>query len=153
MRARVWPLAAGVLIAAAALVAVSSLGPSTPPTRAAQAATLAGELRCPDCQGLSVAESRTAAAQAIRAEIVAQLSAGRSADEARQSFVDRYGDWILLRPTAPLVWLVPLLALAGALVLVTTWMLRRRARPVSAPATVDAVTRGRLDEETEALDA
>jgi cytochrome c-type biogenesis protein CcmH len=153
MRAWTWPFAAGAVLAVAALLAVSSLAPSTPPTPAAQAATLAGELRCPDCQGLSVAESRTAAAQAIRAQIVEQLADGRSPDEVRQSFVARYGDWILLRPSAPWAWLVPLLVIATALVGVAAWILRRGTRPAAPRAAIDAATRRRLDEETEALDA
>jgi cytochrome c-type biogenesis protein CcmH len=160
MRSWTWPLAAALLLAAAGLVAVTSLGSTAPPTRAEQAARLAGELRCPDCQGLSVAESQTAAARAIRAEIVTQLEGGRSPDEVRRSFVDRYGDWILLRPSAPWAWLVPLLVIGGVLVAVATWILRGGRRAVHGPdeavagtAALDDTTRRRLDEETEALDA
>ena len=77
-----------------------------------QAQRLAAELRCPDCQALSVAESHTASADAIRAEIAEQLAAGRSVDEVRQHFVDRYGQWILLQPADPLIWLLPLVVVA-----------------------------------------
>ncbi|MEO8247574.1 MAG: cytochrome c-type biogenesis protein CcmH [Chloroflexota bacterium] len=149
MRRWIGPLAvAGVL----ALVGVVALLPA--PRAPDPAATLAGELRCPDCQALSVAESRTAASIAIRREIAAQLAAGRSVDEARQHFVDRYGAWILLRPAAPLAWLVPLVAVVVALAGLAAWLLlhrRPRARPVTPP--VDATTRQRLADETEALDA
>ena len=48
-----------------------------------------------------MAESHTAAADAIRLEIAEQLAAGRSVDEVRQHFVDRYGQWILLQPADP----------------------------------------------------
>jgi cytochrome c-type biogenesis protein CcmH/NrfF len=118
-----------------------------------QVESLAAELRCPDCQALSVAESRTAASLAIRREIAAQLGAGRTADEVRRHFVDRYGEWILLRPASPLAWLVPLatIAVGGA---VLAWWLRRRGRDAPAPSPpVDEATRRRLDEEREALDA
>ena len=118
------------------------------------AAMLAAELRCPDCQALSVAESRTAAAAAIRAEIGEQLAAGRSAAEIRQHFVDRYGQWILLRPASPLAWLLPLAGILVALALLGAWLLRTR-RPAAAIVTpaVDEATRRRLADEAESLDA
>jgi cytochrome c-type biogenesis protein CcmH len=153
MRRWIWPVAAGTLFAAAALVALTSLGPSTPATPSKQAAALAAELRCPDCQGLSVAESRTAAAQAIRAEITEQLGTGRSVDEVRQSFIDRYGDWILLRPRAPLAWIAPLALIAAALAWVLAWILRRRGAAATAAPVVDPELRRRIEEEAEALDA
>ena len=53
------------------------LQPAPALTADEQAQRLAAELRCPDCQALSVAESHTASADAIRAEIAAQLAAGR----------------------------------------------------------------------------
>jgi cytochrome c-type biogenesis protein CcmH len=153
MRSWIWPLAAGALLATAALVALTSLQPSAPSTPGGQAAALAAELRCPDCQGLSVAESRTAAAQAIRAEITAELAAGRSPDAVRQSFVDRYGDWILLRPRAPLAWIVPLALIAAGLGGVLAWILRRRTAPLAIAPPPDPELRRRVEEEAEALDA
>jgi cytochrome c-type biogenesis protein CcmH/NrfF len=135
-----------------ALVAVIALLP--PPRAADPVATLAAELRCPDCQALSVAESRTAASIAIRREIATQLAAGRSADEVRQHFVDRYGAWILLRPASPLAWIVPLVAVLTAAAVLAAWLVVRRRQPVAHPsAPVDAATRQRLADETEALDA
>lgn len=153
MRSWIWPLAAGALLATAALVALTSLQPSPPSTPGGRAAALAAELRCPDCQGLSVAESRTAAAQAIRAEITAELAAGRTPDAVRQSFVDRYGDWILLRPRAPLAWIVPLALIAAGLGGVLAWILRRRSAPLATAAPPDPELRRRVEEEAEALDA
>lgn len=44
-----------------------------------------------------------------------QLAAGRSPDEVKAYFVDKYGEWILLRPKAQgwnmLVYVLPLVAL------------------------------------------
>ena len=149
MRRWIGPLA---LAAVLALVAVNALLP--PPRAADPVAALAGELRCPECQALSVAESRTAASIAIRREIATQLAAGRSADEVRQHFVDRYGAWILLRPAAPVAWLVPLLAVVAAVAVLAAWLLARRRQPLTpVGAPVDAAMRQRLADETEALDA
>ena len=93
-------------------VTLTLLQPAPALTPDEQAQRLAAELRCPDCQALSVAESHTASADAIRAEIAEQLAAGRSVDEVRQHFVDRYGQWILLQPADPLIWLLPLVVVA-----------------------------------------
>jgi cytochrome c-type biogenesis protein CcmH len=149
------PLAAAALLALAGLVAVEALRPSVAPTSAEEAQQIASELRCPDCQALSVAESRTESAAAIRVEIGELLAAGASPDAVRRHFVDRYGAWILLAPSTPLIWWLPaigLLAGGGALV----WWLRR-GRPLGpAPEPhqpLDARLRRRVREEEAELDA
>ena len=149
MRAWVGPLAVAALLALGGILAVAAI---TGPRAETVAQSLAAELRCPDCQALSVAESRTAAANAIRAEISTQLAAGRTADEVRRHFVDRYGSWILLRPASPLAWLLPLLAIAAAIGLLGLWVLRRRPAPATEPGQVDEETRRRLAREAESLD-
>jgi cytochrome c-type biogenesis protein CcmH len=152
MSRQLTPLAAVALVALAAAVAVVLLRPSAPPTAAEQAQQLAAELRCPDCQALSVAESRTTAAEAIRAEIAEQLAAGRSADQIRASFVARYGEWILLQPADPLVWALPLLALLAGIGAFWWWLRgRRRSGPVTTPPPADK-DRQRVRDELEALD-
>ena len=117
-------LGAGLVVAALLVGALLVLRPGTPPTQADQARAIAAELRCPDCAGLSAADSPTQAAAEIRREVAAQLAAGRTPDEIRESFVGRYGSWILLTPPGVAPWLVPLLVTgAGALVL-AAWLLR-----------------------------
>ena len=149
MRRWIGPLAVAAVLA---LVGVIVLLPS--PAATDQVTALAAELRCPDCQALSVAESRTAASVAIRREIATQLAVGRTADQVRQHFVDRYGAWILLRPASPLAWLVPLAVVLAAGVGLAAWLVTRRRGRIAPPdAPIDAATRRRLAEETEALDA
>jgi cytochrome c-type biogenesis protein CcmH len=152
------------LIAAALLISVGGVlvvrAVTAPaPSSAALAAALAGELRCPDCQGLSVAESRTAAADAIRREIAEQLAAARSPDEIRERFVARYGEWILLSPRDPLAWLAPALALLAGLGVLGWWLIDRRRRAAietppaqAAPAPAEG-DRARVRDELDALDA
>jgi cytochrome c-type biogenesis protein CcmH len=81
----------------------------------ARVRALASELRCPVCQGESIQDSPAALAQEMRAIVREQLAAGRSPDEVKAYFVDKYGEWILLRPTARgwnvLVYLLPLVVL------------------------------------------
>jgi cytochrome c-type biogenesis protein CcmH len=147
-------LAVAVLLAAGGAVAVRSLSAVS---RDDAADRLAAELRCPDCQGLSVAESHTAAAAAIRAEIATQLAAGRSPEDVRQHFVARYGEWILLAPRDPLVWVVPVAAVAAGLAVLGAWAFSRRRRvgdPRLRPAAEASDDhRARVRDELEALDA
>lgn len=150
MRRLALPLAAGVLLALGGLAVVSLLRPSA----ASDAATLATELRCPDCEGLSVAESPTRSAAEIRRQVNALLADGATPDQVRQHFVDRYGEWILLSPRSPLPWLAPIALLALGVAGFWTWLRRPRppapAPPASAPRT-DAARR--VADEAEALDA
>lgn len=149
---RTLALAVAAAVALAAVLALGGLRP-TATDRAEQARAIAAELRCPDCQALSVADSPTEAAAEIRRQIDEMLAAGRTSDEVRAHFVDRYGEWILLSPSAPVAWLVPPLALVAGAGLVAAWLLRRRgvSSPV-APAAPDADVR-RVREEADALDA
>jgi cytochrome c-type biogenesis protein CcmH len=81
----------------------------------ARADSLAAELRCPDCEGLSVADSSTSSARAIRADIEDRVAAGESDGEIRQYYVDLYGESILLEPEGDslgfLVWGLPVIAI------------------------------------------
>ncbi|MGH2358543.1 MAG: cytochrome c-type biogenesis protein [Candidatus Limnocylindria bacterium] len=153
MSTRLLPVAAGALAALAALAVVAALRPGPAPTRAEQAESIAAELRCPDCQGLSVADSPTDAAAEIRRQIDALLTGGASPDEVRAHFVARYGDWILLAPSLPWAWWLPFVMLAaGAAALI--WWLRSgpRADAEPAPPVADGL-RARARDEAEALDA
>ncbi|GII94528.1 cytochrome c-type biogenesis protein [Sinosporangium siamense] len=97
---------------------------------------IAATLRCPDCQAASAAESRSEMAGAMRTEIARRFAQGQDAEEIREYFRGRYGDWILLTPRASgialLVWLAPVLALLVAgLIVVRVYRPRAVA---SAPA-------------------
>jgi cytochrome c-type biogenesis protein CcmH len=89
---------------------------------------LASELRCPVCQGLSIQDSPSELAQEMRAVIRDQLRAGRTPDDVRRYFIDKYGEWILLAPKPEgvnlVVYVVPVLAVVAGLGLV--WRLVRR---------------------------
>ncbi len=111
MRRRLPAVAVGALLALLAILAILWLAPvaATEPVRAD---ALAAELRCPDCQGLSVADSQTASAREIRRQIDELVASGASDADVRAHFVDRYGEWILLAPTSPAAWILPFAALA-----------------------------------------
>jgi cytochrome c-type biogenesis protein CcmH len=146
-------IAFGLLVVAGIVVAVALQEPSASSPQE-QAERLAAELRCPDCESLSVAESRTAAGAAIRREIDAQLAAGRTPEEIRDSFVARYGEWILLEPRGAPLWLVAPVAVALGLGVLAWWLAGRRrftVEPAAASQPSDG-ERARLARELEQLD-
>jgi cytochrome c-type biogenesis protein CcmH len=135
-----------------ALVALFALRPGSPPTDAQRSDALAHELRCPDCAGLSVADSPTTSAQEMRRQIGDLIAAGATDAEVRQHFVDRYGDWIRLAPSSPVVWLIPFAVVIAGVGALTAWLLRRPSSS-SPTASISADERRRLRDEAEALDA
>lgn len=66
----------------------------------ALAAEVGAELRCPVCRNQSVIESSAELSREMQATIRAKLAAGESPAEVKAYFVSRYGEWILLKPTA-----------------------------------------------------
>jgi len=115
-------------------------------TASQRAAAIDAVVRCPSCEGLSVADSTAATAVAIRAGVLARLRAGQSDAQIEEFLVSRYGPSILLRPptrgVVGLVWMIPIAAIAlGALGLgVVFW--RRR---VPERAVVDDADRAIVD--------
>ncbi len=93
-------------------------------------------IRCPVCQGLSIADSSSDAAVAMSNRIRELVAAGYSDQQILDFFADRYGEFILLAPPKEghwMVWAVPAVAVAGGLF----WVLgrSRRATPAVAAAT------------------
>lgn len=144
--------ALGALLAAG-VAAVLLLGPAEP-IGADRADSLARQLRCPDCQGLSVADSPTQSAAEIRRQIDELLAAGASPEDVRAHFVSRYGEWILLAPSSPLLWIIPFVVVGLAAVALLVWLARaaRGARPQPARPVSRAASRA-LHDEADALDA
>lgn len=131
----------GVLAAAAFALAAFGLWQATPPQPSVteRAEAVAATLRCPTCQGLSVADSPSTVATSMRDIIDEQARAGRSDAQIRQWFVDRYGAWILLSPPADrlgwMVWTLPIAAVGAGGVLA----LRRTRKLVSHGQVLDLV--------------
>lgn len=152
MRAWLPAVAAGLLLSLLALGAVLALRPAAPGTDAQRADALARELRCPDCQGLSVADSPTRSAQEIRRQIDELVAGGATDTEVRDHFVARYGEWIKLAPSAPAYWLAPFAVVLGGTIALAAW-LRRRRPPSGGARRVSVEERRLVREEAEALDA
>ena len=146
-------VAVGMALAAAVLVLIASIGSSGQRTAAERVTALAGELRCPDCQGLAVADSPTASAVEIRRQIDELVAGGATDEEVRQHFVDRYGEWILLAPSAPAAWLLPFAVVAGGGLAMMLWLRNGRRRAPGPVSTLNPEERRRLRDEVEAIDA
>ena len=147
-------VAVGLAVGAATLVALVALSGGAQRTPAERSAALATQLRCPDCQGLSVADSPTASAVEIRRQIDQLIADGASDAEVRRHFTDRYGEWILLAPSAPFAWVLPFAILIGGAGLLVAWLRPRSGRSLPPPeSSIDPVERRRLRDEVEALDA
>jgi cytochrome c-type biogenesis protein CcmH len=118
-------------------------------TAAARARDLASELRCPDCEALSVAESSTPTARAIQRDLRRRIADGQSDEVIRQAYVDAYDETILLEPESSglgaLVWGLPAVVLvlgAGGLALaLRRWKREPRLHPTEADEQL--VTRSR----------
>jgi cytochrome c-type biogenesis protein CcmH len=152
MKGILLPVAGGLALALLALGVVAALRPADA-SPAARADALAAELRCPDCQGLSVADSSTAAAREIRRQIGELVGAGASDAEVRDRFVARYGEWILLAPTSPAAWVLPFAAVLLAGAGLAAWIVRRRPATAAPAPSLSDEARRRLHDEAEAIDA
>lgn len=103
--------------------------------------TVASELRCPVCQGLSIQASPSELSQQMRALVKEQLASGKSPDEVKAYFVSKYGEWILLSPPAHgfnlTVYALPALLLvagvAGIGLLVKRWTVPAPSSGAAAP--------------------
>jgi cytochrome c-type biogenesis protein CcmH len=109
----------------------------------AEAKRIWAVLRCPVCQGLSVADSPSPMATNIRQQVRELVAAGFDEDQVLSYFEASYGEFVRLEPPLRgvnwLVWLAPALGLVAGLGIVT-WVLRGAA-PASAgtsPASVAA---------------
>jgi cytochrome c-type biogenesis protein CcmH len=100
---------------------------------------VAGVLRCPVCQGLSVADSPATMAVSMKAQVKDLLAQGYDQEQILAYFENSYGEFVRLEPPLRgvnwLVWLGPVIALAaGGFVVFWTLRARRRARTVEEPS-------------------
>lgn len=111
---------------------------------------LATELRCPDCEGLSVADSSTSTARAVRTEIRQLVDRHESDAQIRQVYIERYGESILLKPSSSglglLVWVLPVVVVAaggvGLAVALRRWGRAPRMHATAADEALVAGARG-----------
>jgi cytochrome c-type biogenesis protein CcmH len=143
------------LFAALALVwlalpafAVSPSEMLSDPTLEARARTISAGLRCLVCQNESIDDSDADLAHEIRVLVRERLKAGDTDDQVRQYLVDRYGEFVLLKPvfawhTAVLWVAAPTILVIGGLVL---FIVSRKRRASAESVVLTAEEQAALDE-------
>ncbi|MCL5777289.1 cytochrome c-type biogenesis protein CcmH [Limibaculum sp. FT325] len=113
------------------------------PALEARAREISKEIRCLVCQNESIDDSNAELARDLRILVRERVASGDSDAAVKQYLVDRYGEFVLLKPTFGgfnlVIWLAGpvLLILGGAVALI---YLRRRApqaRPADAPLSAE----------------
>ena len=105
------------------------------PALEARARTISAQLRCLVCQNESIDDSNADLARELRLIVRARLVAGDTDEQVMQYLVDRYGEFVLLKPVfAPhtlLLWTAaPLVLVVGGIAIVIA---ARRKRAAAAP--------------------
>ena len=126
---------AGVLCIAAASDPAERL---KDPAQEAHARRLFTEFRCVVCQNESIDDSNADLAADLRRIVRAKVAAGESDSAIRAFLVDRYGEFILLKPTVSLgnaaLWFAPaLIVLVGGVVFAFKARQRKDLEPVLTP--------------------
>jgi cytochrome c-type biogenesis protein CcmH len=102
-----------------------------------RARQISGGLRCLVCQNQSIDDSDAPLARDLRLLVRERLKAGDSDDQVRDFLVQRYGEFVLLKPplsaTTLLLWAAPVLFLLGGIVLVLRTVFRRQTSLPDAP--------------------
>jgi len=119
------------------------------PAQEARARELSRELRCLVCQNQSIEDSNAPLARDLRRIVRERVVAGDTDKAVLDYLVQRYGEWVLLKPRfnaqTLLLWLGPvlLLMLGGGIVFA---LYRRQAKaPVVVAAALDAEEQRRLN--------
>lgn len=104
-----------VVLGALAIGSFRGSGPQTPEQRTV---SIASRVRCPTCQGLSVAQSKTPVSRGIFDEIERRVKLGQTDAQITSYLASRYGDSVLTNPPTngigSVVWVLPIFVLIGA---------------------------------------
>jgi len=135
-RAAPWWLLAALLLAPAVHAAEPAPVVTEDPLER-QVLDIGKDLRCAVCQNQPISESNADLARDMRKIIREKLEAGESREQIMDYFVQRYGDYVLLKPpldsAGTVVWLIPplvFIVLASAAVV----FIRQRSRRAPPPA-------------------
>jgi cytochrome c-type biogenesis protein CcmH/NrfF len=129
---------AAVLISlvAVSVIAVGLLSsPASTPNAEERVAELSSAIKCPFCNGESLADSGSGVAADYRALIAERVAQGATDDEIRTEFANKFGDAYILDTSTSgwslALWVIPVLALIGGGVAI---VLLRRSSAKETPS-------------------
>jgi cytochrome c-type biogenesis protein CcmH len=125
------PAVAAAPTTAAPAIEAPRSRPLSGPELDARTNDIGGLLRCPVCQGLSVADSPSSMARNMKAEVREKLAAGYDQEQILVQFERSYGEFVRLEPPMRgvnwLVWFGPIAVLVGGAGVVV-WAVKRSSR-------------------------
>jgi len=122
------------------------------PRLEARARAISEELRCLVCQNQSIDESNADLAHDLRVLVRERLVAGDSDAQAVKYIVDRYGQFVLLKPPVEpatyVLWLSPALLVIFGAAGIIVYLRRRRAQlePAALSAAEEAELKRLIEE-------
>lgn len=120
------------------------------PAMEARAREISKDLRCLVCRNESIDESNAELARDLRLLVRERLVAGDSNTEVVEFIVDRYGEYVLLRPTASgsnlLLWIAGPAMLVLGLGAAIMYLRRRRGADGAPVEALTEAEKARLDE-------
>jgi cytochrome c-type biogenesis protein CcmH len=143
---------AAALAAVLCIAAASDPAERLPdPAQEARARELFQQVRCMVCQNESIDDSDAELAHDLRQLVREQVKAGRSDAQIRTYLTDRYGEFVLLKPSFSLgnllLWGAPALVVALGLLLLSR-AVRNRPRDEELTASEAAKLAALADDET-----
>ena len=94
-------------------------------------------LRCPVCQGMSISDSPSEMAINMRGQVRELLARGYTEEQILKYFELSYGQFVLLKPKTPVIWMLPVIALLIGAVIVFV-KLKKLEKPPPPPPTATA---------------
>jgi cytochrome c-type biogenesis protein CcmH len=119
------------------------------PALEARAREISKELRCLVCQNQSIDDSDATLARDLRILVRDRLTAGDTDTETVNFIVERYGDFVLLRPpfknSTLILWIGPGVIFLIGIIGVTLWHRRRCVAVVAPVVPLTSDERARVD--------
>jgi cytochrome c-type biogenesis protein CcmH len=120
------------------------------PALESRARELSDKLRCVVCQNQTIDESNAPLARDLRVLVRERLVAGDTDEQAMGYIVNRYGNFVLLKPPLQLntllLWLAPLIIAAIAIAAFISFMAGGPRRVEAPPAALGEDEKRRLNE-------
>jgi cytochrome c-type biogenesis protein CcmH len=148
---RMWLSAVAIIVMMLSAAPAPAVEPDellADPKLESRARAISAELRCLVCQNQSIDDSNAPLARDLRILVRERLKVGDSDQQVIQYVVDRYGKFVLLKPPFDaqtlLLWLTPLLVLAGAGLVILRGVQRSGPERPAAGVPLTPAEEGRL---------